>query len=101
MKEGHDYGKCTIGDPLTIQCKKKQGKEKLLGVQESIPVCLMDQDPGPCRASFVRHYYNKGKNGCEEFNYGGCMGNKNNFETIEECESICKKDDSERDGTLI
>lgn len=34
-------------------------------------------------------FYNSQTGQCEEFNYGGCFGNENNFETIEECQETC------------
>ncbi|UYV83287.1 WFIKKN2 [Cordylochernes scorpioides] len=44
-----------------------------------------------------RLFYHK-KGVCKSFIYGGCEGNKNNFETKEECEEAClTKGDSEED----
>nr|XP_054928941.1 kunitz-type serine protease inhibitor 6-like [Dermacentor andersoni] len=51
--------------------------------------CLMERDTGPCRASIPRYYFNTTTNTCEEFTYGGCEGNRNNFETVEECKASC------------
>lgn len=34
--------------------------------------------------------YNSATDSCEELQYGGCEGNRNKFESIEECEGICK-----------
>lgn len=53
-------------------------------------LCQLDKDTGPCRAHFQRFFFNKETGKCEEFVYGGCLGNINNFRTKEECEGICK-----------
>jgi len=47
----------------------------------------MEMETGPCMAAFQRWYYNNGV--CEEFIYGGCHGNLNNFPTREACEAAC------------
>lgn len=44
---------------------------------------------GPCRAAFKHWYYNKRTGSCEAFLYGGCRGNKNNYETEENCMQTC------------
>ncbi|XP_059155148.1 carboxypeptidase inhibitor SmCI-like [Physella acuta] len=51
--------------------------------------CLLDPEPGQCEALAPRFYYNPSTNDCEEFNYGGCGGNKNRFETKENCVDSC------------
>jgi len=45
---------------------------------------------GPCQASFVRFFYNPISKRCEQFLYGGCLGNANNFKTIDDCLAKCK-----------
>ncbi|GFS71685.1 hypothetical protein NPIL_267221 [Nephila pilipes] len=52
--------------------------------------CQLQAETGPCRAAFPRYYYNINKKACEMFTYGGCEGNKNNFENIKKCEKSCK-----------
>ncbi|KAM7540797.1 hypothetical protein Aperf_G00000044610 [Anoplocephala perfoliata] len=53
------------------------------------PVCKLPKEVGPCRASNKRWAFNISKGVCEEFIYGGCRGNANNFESKEACEARC------------
>ena len=48
--------------------------------------CYMEQDFGHCKALIPRFYYNLSTGNCEEFTFGGCGGNENNFKTKSECE---------------
>lgn len=45
--------------------------------------------PPSCYAYFVRYRYNPDTNKCEEFVYGGCGGNKNNYLDEKACEQTC------------
>ena len=54
-------------------------------------VCSLGADPGPCRASIPRFFYNSTSMKCERFIYGGCAGNDNNFGSEEECQGCCGK----------
>ncbi|GAA6075488.1 tissue factor pathway inhibitor a isoform X1, partial [Tachysurus ichikawai] len=51
--------------------------------------CALKKDEGPCKAIKDRVYFNIEMFRCEPFEYGGCQGNENNFETMEECEETC------------
>ncbi|KAJ8273329.1 hypothetical protein GJAV_G00100360 [Gymnothorax javanicus] len=53
--------------------------------------CLLQVDEGPCRADLQRYYYNTLTQQCEEFTYGGCLGNANNFMTFQDCQKTCWK----------
>ncbi|CDW61093.1 Kunitz BPTI domain containing protein, partial [Trichuris trichiura] len=55
--------------------------------------CELPADSGPCRAHFVKYYYNKESNKCDTFVYGGCEGNDNRFDTVEECEAKCAEEE--------
>lgn len=53
-------------------------------------ICVQKPDPGNCKALIVRYFYNFNTQACEEFSYGGCGGNDNNFDSIEDCSESCK-----------
>jgi hypothetical protein len=65
-------------------------------------VCKLEAETGPCRAGFrryffnhrtgqcqCRYFYNHNTGWCEEFTYGGCGGNKNNFVELDDCIESC------------
>ena len=52
--------------------------------------CLLDKDPGPCDNFKKWYYFNKEKNKCQKFNYGGCEGNANRFKKKTDCRTRCK-----------
>ncbi|KAH8352631.1 hypothetical protein KR084_005415 [Drosophila pseudotakahashii] len=51
--------------------------------------CHQPKETGRCFALFYRYAYNVDTQSCEEFVYGGCAGNKNNFESKDQCEQAC------------
>lgn len=52
--------------------------------------CLSPKKVGWCRGSFPRWFYNPTLQQCEEFIFGGCKPNKNNYLREEECKLACK-----------
>ncbi|XP_062312318.1 tissue factor pathway inhibitor a [Osmerus eperlanus] len=52
-------------------------------------VCAFKEDEGPCKARKERFYFDIDTGRCESFEYGGCKGNANNFESLEACEETC------------
>ncbi|XP_070770631.1 tissue factor pathway inhibitor a [Enoplosus armatus] len=52
-------------------------------------LCALKDEPGPCKAIKDRFFFNVDTGHCELFEYGGCGGNANNFETLETCEETC------------
>ncbi|XP_069010945.1 tissue factor pathway inhibitor a [Embiotoca jacksoni] len=52
-------------------------------------LCALKDNPGPCKAIKNRFFFNVNTGRCELFEYGGCGGNANNFQTMEACEETC------------
>ena len=51
--------------------------------------CLSSPDPGPCRGSCPRYYFDSSDFTCKKFTYGCCGGNRNNYRTLEDCLDTC------------
>ncbi|XP_059760656.1 kunitz-type protease inhibitor 2 isoform X2 [Balaenoptera ricei] len=51
--------------------------------------CRVSKSVGKCRASIPRWWYNVTEGSCQQFVYGGCGGNDNNYMTKEECLAKC------------
>lgn len=68
------------------KCGEKESRSDSISMKE---VCAMPSETGPCRAMMTKYFYNSATGNCEEFVYGGCDGNENNFDTKEICESRC------------
>nr|XP_060643335.1 actinia tenebrosa protease inhibitors-like [Anolis sagrei ordinatus] len=52
-------------------------------------ICTVPKNSGPCSEKLSRYYYNQKSKNCEQFIYGGCGGNANNFQSSQECKKIC------------
>ena len=57
----------------------------------SVDFCLLLPVSGPCTNNIIRWYYNYAVGRCQEFTYGGCDGNQNNFDTLHDCLQQCGK----------
>ncbi|KAK4288694.1 hypothetical protein Pmani_038287 [Petrolisthes manimaculis] len=58
--------------------------------------CLLSKDVGPCQNFHPRYYYNSETGQCEYFLYGGCLGNSNNFQTLQDCQTACNTTDPQQ-----
>ncbi|KAG7502801.1 amyloid-beta A4 protein-like isoform X1 [Solea senegalensis] len=52
-------------------------------------VCWARAESGPCHAMLERWYFVPKKGRCAPFLFGGCGGNRNNFESEEYCLAVC------------
>uniref|UniRef100_A0AAQ4P7R0 Amyloid-beta A4 protein n=1 Tax=Gasterosteus aculeatus aculeatus TaxID=481459 RepID=A0AAQ4P7R0_GASAC len=52
-------------------------------------VCWANAETGPCRAMLSRWFFDHQEGRCAQFIYGGCGGNRNNFDSEEYCLSVC------------
>ncbi|XP_034722375.1 amyloid-like protein 2 isoform X3 [Etheostoma cragini] len=68
---------------------ESQDEDKTL--QEVKAVCTLEAETGPCRASMARWHFDLSQRKCVRFVYGGCAGNRNNFDSEEYCMAVCKR----------
>ncbi|KAH8233931.1 hypothetical protein KR032_004073 [Drosophila birchii] len=73
-------------DVVLEKATEHQGQNGDFKVPED---CHQPKEAGRCFGLFYRYAYNVDTQSCEEFVYGGCAGNKNNFESKEQCEKAC------------
>ncbi|XP_062409840.1 protein AMBP isoform X2 [Sardina pilchardus] len=101
-------GECTPGDIMIVNTPAPQRARRsaLLLPQadeegsgapaEDTPLfrgaesCQAAPDSGPCFGMSPRFHYNSSLMACQVFNYGGCLGNQNNFMTEKECLQSCR-----------
>lgn len=67
-----------------------KGEDKMCEADEGT-VCNLDREIGPCRGAFKRWYFDKKNGVCQEFYFGGCRGNANNWLTEADCKNRCGK----------
>ncbi|PIO54807.1 Kunitz/Bovine pancreatic trypsin inhibitor domain protein, partial [Teladorsagia circumcincta] len=86
--------------PKCLPCDERQGasafEAKLLispvyvRVLFAEAICSQPLRLGDCKQSVRRYWYNAVTRACEIFDYTGCQGNDNNFETLLECQNTCE-----------
>ncbi|XP_075221688.1 proteoglycan-like sulfated glycoprotein papilin isoform X2 [Lycorma delicatula] len=65
------------------ECEQKCG--------EAQDICTLPRIVGPCSGNYQQWYYDPTTDSCHQFDYGGCQGNSNRFNTEAECEQKCRK----------
>ncbi|XP_050088784.1 papilin-like [Anopheles aquasalis] len=71
-------------DDCQAVCEAPPGKD----------VCYLPKITGPCTGQHSMWYYDAERNLCSQFTYGGCLGNANRFEKLEDCKALCSVDDT-------
>ncbi|MGK4001558.1 BPTI/Kunitz domain-containing protein [Sorangium sp. So ce1036] len=52
--------------------------------------CTLPMEVGPCDAAFPKYWHDASTGLCKPFTYGGCEGNANRFDSLEECQQACQ-----------
>lgn len=53
--------------------------------------CFLPLAVGRCNQKFSMYYYDYKKKACLPFDYSGCDGNENKFNSMDECERRCEE----------
>ncbi|NP_001127069.1 protein AMBP precursor [Pongo abelii] len=99
-----DRGECVPGEqepePILIPRVRRAvlpqeeegsgGGQLVTEVTKKEDSCQLGYSAGPCMGMTSRYFYNGTSMACETFQYGGCMGNGNNFITEKECLQTCR-----------
>ncbi|XP_038638299.1 protein AMBP [Scyliorhinus canicula] len=97
-----ERGACLPWDPISdspVKVRKQRtlGEDEegsafgdLMNTTHNAESCQLKPDAGPCFGHEARFYYNHTLMNCEKFNYGGCLGNGNNFNTERKCLQTCR-----------
>ncbi|KAM4020705.1 kunitz-type protease inhibitor 2 isoform 1-T1 [Anomaloglossus baeobatrachus] len=81
------FSMCVLGKQEGVRSYRKLDS----GAQPTLDdFCLAEKDSGPCKASFIKWFYDAKSETCKNFTYGGCPVNLNNYPGEEECRSKCQ-----------
>ncbi|KAB7500858.1 Boophilin-G2 [Armadillidium nasatum] len=85
--------RCIEGSKFQMDCNNCTCEEGAavctLILCPEVDKCCQPIERGPCPDYIIKYGFDIENGKCVEFIYGGCYGNANNFETIEECISEC------------
>ncbi len=58
--------------------------------QAGVPeLCKLPPESGPCEALIQAWHFDAKTGSCRVFDYGGCEGNANNFDSEDACKAAC------------
>jgi hypothetical protein len=77
------------GESWQCDCNTCSCEDGLISTTLMACDCTSPADGGPCFAAMTRYYFDSEQGQCLPFTYGGCAGNGNNYETIEQCQQAC------------
>ena len=83
------------------KCKTFAKERKTAEAKDDKSFCKLPSAVGDCRAAIPRWYFNDESKECEEFVWGGCDGNANNFASKSKCEIRCKEKSSVEERQLV
>lgn len=88
MRIGEEWQRCeTNADcPSSHSC---QGSHKVC-CPTAQSLCTQPKRLGDCTSAVRRYWYNAATRSCEMFQYTGCQGNDNNFNTLMACQQKCR-----------
>ncbi|PNF36509.1 Amyloid beta A4 protein [Cryptotermes secundus] len=75
--------------PSSHKCHLSPLEEYAVCCPKPRNVCFEPMEVGPCHAETLRWYFNSENNKCQQFMYGGCGGNQNNFHSEDMCKTVC------------
>ena len=85
------YGGCGGNEnkyETSDECRKSCGGNQTREVSTT-DKCAANPEPGLCRGYFPKYFFNVTSQRCEQFIYGGCGGNENNYESADDCRKSC------------
>uniref|UniRef100_A0A914C9N7 BPTI/Kunitz inhibitor domain-containing protein n=1 Tax=Acrobeloides nanus TaxID=290746 RepID=A0A914C9N7_9BILA len=88
LRIGEDWQRCETN----MDCPSSHQCEPLHKVccPTAQSICTQPKRLGDCTSSVRRYWYNSATRQCELFQYTGCQGNDNNFDSLLTCQQKCR-----------
>ncbi|XP_071955598.1 hemicentin-2-like isoform X2 [Antedon mediterranea] len=87
---------CDRFEPYKPKRSRKKGSDNCFNYMPPPPdFCSQPADIGPCNRLTGKFFFDENAQICRSFTYGGCAGNRNRFETKEDCQSVCMRQKTE------
>ena len=82
-----DTSSTRVLDTIKLNDKDEAAERSPTELPQGPAFCQLPPVTGVCKAYFSRWYWDKEKKLCLPLMFGGCGGNSNNFELLEDCEA--------------